>query len=155
MNQRGDSWKKNLLAIAAKPQICRKCWFLSHTTRRNATEGRMDRAELRGFSAYPWRAAVRSTCVQPIRVSRRAASAETAHPARTKGVRAAASTGPGQAGMRRCLRRSGRWRAGFERNAKTAISPAATAICLRTRRSAGLFPICNARSPSFSCVRRC
>jgi hypothetical protein len=33
MNQRADSWKKNLLLIVAKPLIYRPRWLLSHTVR--------------------------------------------------------------------------------------------------------------------------
>jgi len=37
MNQRADSWKKNLLPIAKKPLICQQSCFLSHTARRDTT----------------------------------------------------------------------------------------------------------------------
>lgn len=102
MNQRADSWKKNLLAIAKKPLISQQSCFLSHTARDAATHDGIAKTEssewLDRFSACFLCAVVRSTCARSIRASAPSASAGSARPARTKGVRAAASRARAPAG---------------------------------------------------------
>ena len=44
MNQRADSWKKNLELIVAKPLINRLRWLLSHIMRCNRGENRIEKA---------------------------------------------------------------------------------------------------------------
>jgi len=44
MNQRADSWKKNLQLNVAKPLIDRRGWLLSHTMRCGMAENRIETA---------------------------------------------------------------------------------------------------------------
>src|SRR5438552_18070451 len=93
MNQRSDSLKENLQVIQWKLLNRLQSWLLSHTPvgRSGRKSNRLSR--LAAVTACSLRADARSICVQSRRAGESAAAAASGRPARTKGVRAAASRG--------------------------------------------------------------
>src|SRR5712671_6199260 len=91
MNQRADSLKKNLQLIVVKPLINRRRWLLSHIMRCNRGENRIERT-FDGVTARFLRVDAPSTCARSSRASAPEAFAVSGRLARTKGVRAGAST---------------------------------------------------------------
>src|SRR5437660_2731165 len=104
MNQRSDSLKENLQAIGQKPLNRLQSWLLSHTRKAWAAEKSNLLSRLAAVTVRSRRARARAICVQPRRAGESAAAAASGHPARTKGVRAAASRARAPAGTRRSRR---------------------------------------------------
>src|ERR1700692_4749946 len=70
MNQRADSWKKNLQLNVAKPLIDRRGWLLSHTMRCGIAENRIETARDDSFGCrffFETAAVTRTNRVRPSR----------------------------------------------------------------------------------------